>query len=732
MISSDFKPYILEITNFLKSISLKYRWVADQTNVMLVQNGYDVDLNDPTTWKYYLNLIGEYHESDTPMTVVSLDTLEEIAFTKDVLVEHPRTAASYKPGGSYFTTLCTRYPDQTELIKSILFPVADIHTAIDADDLTLLQWGSGYLEDAESPMLLAALVDFLAVYKERWNFTFLRVEDYFDPTNLGLLYAQMMNFLLAKRHEYINTPYVHSWHINNYLQSKGLDDYSDVLTREKQLFLYQNWDYLKINSGKQSNLIILIQNLLSDMGISIFGRRVMLESQTAAASCQLTPRFIPDNLLGSDSKLVDEIQSETVQEMQQRLYAMGVTPSGDDETVAVLTRTLGDTVRNNYLTKLLEIKPVQVDYRYQNLLDQFILDTLIKAITTGRYVGQVMITDPVNNAVYWVSTKEALALYDYCVRKSCGGTPDALPTEYVYIATLKDRPGTVDPSFFYNGYTYLTNTILNTKSFMGYWTWPVAIKSEAVFSSMLSEFWLLYLVKFQNVEYCSAGIIKRALQTCCAACFEHNTKTTFTLIPGFTTYSDWLNSAGVGFQRSIFDSYDQSKDMLSRYGNFADSILSSLFTATDSIRQYGNFSLSDSGYSRLRKLFMQLTSYTVRFLETNQDAQDYVYLGTFVLDDTQTDLTDPLNLALGLEFSEKTSVNCIETQSALANTLAISESDVITDDCSLEKATFSVVEEDVVSETMVNPMARLEMIESDVVEGVMPMSIGFDFSGFAP
>lgn len=732
MISSDFKPYVLEILNFLKSVTIKYSWMADQTNVMLVSQGYDVDEYDPTSWKYYQNLVGNYHVSDTPMYVFSLDTLEKIPFTKDALQYHPRTVTSYRPGTTYFDNLCAEYPTQMELIKSILFPVDSIEAAIAAPNLTLLKWGEGYLEDAESSVLIADLVSFLAVYRERWYFSFLQVEDYFHPSNLGILEAKMAAYLLSRRHAYIRTPYVHSWHISNYLQSKGLDDYTDVLSRKKQLFLYQNWDYLKINSGKQSNLIILIQNLLADMGISLFGRRVLLESQTGEAACQLTPRFIPDNLLGSESKLVDEIQAESVLEMQQRLYAQGLTVSQTSESVTALTRKLGDTTRNNYLTKLLEIKPVQVDYRYQGLLDQFILDTLIKSITSGRYNTMVMITDPLTGSTHWMTTKEALALYDYSVRKAGGGEPDDLPTSYTYIATLKDKPDTPDPTFFYNGNTYYTKSILDTKAFLGYWSWPLAIKSSAEFSALLSEYWLLYLVKFQNMEYATAGVTKQAIRVCLKAAFRHNVREPFTLIPGFTTYAEWLSGNGNGFQDSVFANYDATTNPTTQYALFADGILNTLFTADSVLRQYGNFALSDNGYMRLRKLFEQLSSYTVRFLETNQNTQDYMYLGAFVFDDTHTQITEPLNLFLGLTQKEQTTENCIETASGLENTLRISERTTLTGSHEFKQLDLPVTLHTEETENAVNPLRNLTMTDHTSDASAHQINIGFDFSGFAP
>lgn len=732
VISADFKPYVQEILNFLTSITLKSCWTAEQINVNLVSKGYDVNLDDPTTWKYYLNLIGEYHSSDTPMTVASLDTLEVIPFTKEELVHHPRTVVSYYPGTDYFTNLCAQYPDQEDLIKSILFPVDSIETAISAPDLALLAWGNSYLEEPEQPMLIAALSKFLDIYRERWYFSFLEVEPYFHPANLGMLYAEMAAFLMAKRHQFINTPYVHSWHIRNYLQSKGLDDYSDVLTRKKQLFLYQNWDYLKINAGKQSNLIILIENLLADLGISIYGRRILMETQTGAPNCQLTPDFIPDNLLGSESKLVEEISAESTTDLQERLYSQGLTSSEDATTIATLTRKIGDTTKNNLLTKFLEIKAVDVDYRYQGMLDQFILDTLIKAITTDRYTALVMITDPLTGSTYWVSAKEALALYDYCVRMASRNTPTDIPTSYSYLLALKDKPDTPPTTVFYNGYTYDVRNFLNVDAFLGYWTWPTIIRTTTEFSQLLTEQWLLFLVKFQNIEYAHSGLLRFVLQSVMSAMIEKNVTDVFTLIPNFTTYAEWLSGAGIGFQSRIFNAFDNAASPTDLYGEFADNIMGALFTADATLRQFGDFTLSDNGYSRLRKLFMQLCSYTVRFLETSQSGSDYLYVGSFLQDTISETDSDSTTFPLLLTFSEQTTENCIVDQHVLSNTIAVHETTLDTDERTIDELGMALNVTTTNSVTEDAPV-RIDMTDTDEVQSqTVTMGVGFDFSGFAP
>ena len=105
---SDIASYRNEVYTFLQSLTLKYSPLADQINLNLLAKGIDVDEDDPSTWKYYLNLQGKYHPSDTMMTVVSLDTREVINFTVENLQTHIRTALAYVPGSAYYFHISAR------------------------------------------------------------------------------------------------------------------------------------------------------------------------------------------------------------------------------------------------------------------------------------------------------------------------------------------------------------------------------------------------------------------------------------------------------------------------------------------------------------------------------------------------------------------------------------------------------------------------------------------------
>jgi hypothetical protein len=110
MIAKDMLVLQQQVYNFLRSATIKFEPAAEHINTDLIKRGFTVNTLDPYSWKYYLNMVGEYHESDEPMYVVSLDTRQQILFDKDILINHPRTKSVYQPGGLYYKRLCDIYP----------------------------------------------------------------------------------------------------------------------------------------------------------------------------------------------------------------------------------------------------------------------------------------------------------------------------------------------------------------------------------------------------------------------------------------------------------------------------------------------------------------------------------------------------------------------------------------------------------------------------------------------
>lgn len=263
--------YLEQNILFAKTVVVKLAEAAELMNEGVVAKfGREaVDTINPRTWKYYLNLSGAYHFSDAPMSVVSIDTLESISFTKENLAIHTATAGAYAYGSRHYFTLLDKYPDQELLINGILTP-ADIDVAIAADSGTILAYPTHLVEPHEAT-LIADLEAWLKRQIHRWyNVQFAMSDNLFCAVFLTTLSNFILPKLLNLRLARCKTAEAHSYHVRMYLASHGgLDRYLPYLTLDQALWLYRNVAYLERNVGQSRQFVTLIHKLLTRRGIPL-------------------------------------------------------------------------------------------------------------------------------------------------------------------------------------------------------------------------------------------------------------------------------------------------------------------------------------------------------------------------------------------------------------------------------------------------------------------------------
>ncbi|WP_250477886.1 MULTISPECIES: hypothetical protein [unclassified Caballeronia] len=269
--SNELQVYINQCIQLARTLTIKSQESVDGLN-RYVHDYYGssaFDETEPTTWKYYLNIAGQYHATDSPMHVKSLDTMEIIDFTVNNLKLHTATAAAYQFGTWEYQQLVTQYPKQVFLILGIIYPV-DIQSAIDAADGDILGWPSSLIEPNEFS-LVQKLQGWVKAFKVRWFNPQYGISDelYFTVQNSTLYYGLLMA-IISYRLAACGTAEAHSCHVRQYLASHlGLDTYCDQLTLVQSIWLYRNVNYIKRNAGKQSTFRTLIQKLLTDRAIPL-------------------------------------------------------------------------------------------------------------------------------------------------------------------------------------------------------------------------------------------------------------------------------------------------------------------------------------------------------------------------------------------------------------------------------------------------------------------------------
>ena len=259
------RAYIEQNNALISGLIVKFKYAALATNREVRKLHGEAAVNDyqPSTWKYYVNVSGSYHFTDTPMKVISLDTREEILFSKENLLQHTATAEGYKRGSRYFKRLCLEYPDQEFLIGCILTP-SNLTHAIEAPEGSILAYPRHLVETYESTLIFD-LEQQIKTIQKRWNVEAFSLSDpYYASVQVAMLSLVLRPILLNLRERRRKSDEVHSFHLREYLASRQkLDRFLPYLTREQSLWIYRNVRYLERNAGKIETFNTLLENLLN-------------------------------------------------------------------------------------------------------------------------------------------------------------------------------------------------------------------------------------------------------------------------------------------------------------------------------------------------------------------------------------------------------------------------------------------------------------------------------------
>ena len=635
MSDSALVAYRATIVGFLMTCTIKNSWLADTANQQLLLKGATVDLSDPTTWKYYINLIGEYHESDTPMTVLSIDTQLEISFDRDTLQTHPRTKLAYRPGTTEYIQLCARYPDQTDLIKNIVFPVADIETAIAAKDFVLLGWGTGYLEDTEEQVLVHDMVQFLNYVSDRWYFEWLEHEVYYRPTFWACLWQHLVALLHVSRIQNIHTAYAHTFHVWEYLKSQGIGDYRDVLTRRQAMFLYRNMRHIRRNRGRQENLILLVNRLLTEQSIAMLNKVIWHEVTPEEGTLVWNPEFVSEPIETDYVRALRTPPPQTVQEITLKLNAIGADHDISADYIERVTRRLSASRSNRITTKLLEIQPVLQDRKFAPLINGFILDNLVRAANSGQYRTEMVYQDPNTGVILRMVPKSALALIYYSIWRANGETPVNLPSVYSpLVGTFRSDLSveTMPTSVRHRGAMYPVSSVTDIANFIAGGRPPSTNYISAdEFASTIGEMFQTLVTMINTTRYRGALAHVSVLETLRKNALERMPFGIALCIS--TTCAGWLSIASNSDIADVIDAIELLDDPKTAYSDLASGLLEQLVPPSNPLIAKWLDNAGAAGLvGRIKELFVQLCSYNVLFLDTEQDRQNWVLLPRILLD----------------------------------------------------------------------------------------------------
>lgn len=426
--NSATEAYLNETILLVRSLVIKSELVASIINKHIVKKlGQDaVDSSRPWTWKYYLNISGQYHSTDQMMKVTSLDTHEEIDFTLANLEVHTATAKEYRYGTRYYFSLARKYPNQIPLILSITNPVP-MQEALDAVDGKILTWDKSLVQEQEDT-LIYELEEYTQGYFSRYVVVgFNNLWDNYPTMIISNLYMSMVSKVMNIRLKYCKTEKTHMFHMRQYLASHGdLDRYIPYLTLEQVMYLYHNIDRLRKNAGKTEIFEELIHWIL-------YIRRIPLSDYTVnqlqafgsdmlpILSAKRIPLSTLDNSAESAYVGIDQLYEKEAK-----------TQPGNEDYFLVhkkrMTHELQTAPGSTILTKDLESAMVDYTNAVPDPLPTVLMRQWAYMANNDLYNVVVGFNNPATAESFTLLAKDALTYYCYVFLKSMDLDVPKVPT----------------------------------------------------------------------------------------------------------------------------------------------------------------------------------------------------------------------------------------------------------------------------------------------------------------
>lgn len=431
MSSNNYQIYINKTLQLAETIVIKSSYAAQALNEWVAgSSGYLTPVSpDPTTWKYYLNLAGEYHSIDKLMTVVSMDTLEEIIFNKENLQIHAATSRAYQYGSRQYTELVAKYPQQEQLILGILYPT-DIDHAVAADDGAILSYPAGLVEENEYS-LITRLQEWINHYKQRWYIPgFDYTDELYSATMLGQMHLLLVQAILTKRLTACNTNEAHSFHVRQYLGSHGyLDEYVDTLTKAQALYFYRNIAYIERHAGRNKTFDTLTKHIMTERFIPL--AEYTMKHDVTDQAANIYPEVIfRQRQLNLGIILPKDNKTSLVQLLEKEAPLASGNAADLEEVGASIKELMENSPSNVVATKALQSTMIDESNSSPWILSETLFNHWLYLSSLDLYTAYVNVTNPKSGERIPLTAKEAFILSMYVHSKSLGGELTEIPLAY--------------------------------------------------------------------------------------------------------------------------------------------------------------------------------------------------------------------------------------------------------------------------------------------------------------
>ncbi|QTH80235.1 hypothetical protein PA10_00035 [Pseudomonas phage pPa_SNUABM_DT01] len=410
--STLYQIYHESVVRLAATMVVKDEATCEIINSRLSIMGHEVLAGKPETWKYYLNLAGQYHSTDTPMKVTSMDTHEEIDFTRENMDIHRATWREYQYDSRYYRELIARYPHQDMLIHGILYPV-DMAKAIAAPDHSILYYDPSLVESRETN-LIPQLQEWINGLFIRWAADDYRINNsMFIAARLGVMFMAMGKQIKSIRLDNCRTEKVHSYHIRRYLASFGpLDQYYNEMNEFQRLYFYRNIRYIMRNNGKDEIFRELVEQVMTKRNFPVAEYTLQQQDEAVAENYDPEIQYFRSSINGIPSALGEDIKNtRQMLDLQRTLARSNLSEQeyAEEYIPTLAARSLNAEVE----TKTLESNVLDLKESEPYTLSEVLLNQWIYFADKGLYRTVLTLQMPNGGESFKLSMKEAYIVYQY-------------------------------------------------------------------------------------------------------------------------------------------------------------------------------------------------------------------------------------------------------------------------------------------------------------------------------
>lgn len=440
-----FKVYIDKCFALAHTMTIKSeKEASDMNQLVVLRTRQLVDSStDKRDWIYYRHVSGEYHETDKPIYVISVDTTERIIFNKENLKLHKNTKKEYSYGTHKYEELVEQYPEMELLIKGILNP-CDIEYAINAEDGTVLSYDKRFIEMNEYS-LMEKLQDFCYGMFSRWYQKQYNIDHrLYNLTFMGILYQKLVEFIIQTRLEMCLTNEAHSYHYRRFLASHGfLDYYVDYLTVKQALILYKNIRWVERYVGQTHTQRWLIKHILTLRNMPIAEYNMVQVYNNIIEDVKSIARFEKKSLNGLEliDPTTDTLNLDQMMDKEDPLayFNLQVREEEEKKTRELLSESLASELK----TKVLESKVIDYSDSEEQILSNILLDQWIDMVDREMYKAYILINHPVSGELVPLSGKNALLLFTLAVMRANDLKDNCIP-DFTIGLSIRNRKPTIE------------------------------------------------------------------------------------------------------------------------------------------------------------------------------------------------------------------------------------------------------------------------------------------------